>query len=189
MLKRILEAPIAVPDVSEPDAAALILALMVRDPRARLGSGSEGTRKVMAHPFWAPLGSFDAVLARTCVPIWKPLEPEEAPPAAAERKEKEEQDEDDGEDEGDIDAETSDEDEDEDEWHQMLPSSGGGGDTGEMDELFRGFTFVRTTSYVPSSKDGEQPLTRSATMAKRRSQAADASELGAGLALNMRSKK
>uniref|UniRef100_A0A7S0IZQ9 Protein kinase domain-containing protein n=1 Tax=Calcidiscus leptoporus TaxID=127549 RepID=A0A7S0IZQ9_9EUKA len=69
--RNILKQPIAVDEACDADASALMLALLVRDPAARLGAGASGTADVLAAPFFGAL-DVDTVIARGYTPAWVP---------------------------------------------------------------------------------------------------------------------
>jgi serine/threonine protein kinase len=166
VLRRVLEAPITMPEGMDEGVSSLILQLMQREPTERLGSGDRGTTSVMAHPFWSPL-SFSEVRTRATKPEWSPPDPEAStaeveskaaqPPADADGDG-------DGEEPDDEISGSSSEEDESDEWHQMAP---GAASDPKVEELFRGFTFHRGSSFMPNSLSGK--MTRSTSLLKKRS--------------------
>ena len=69
--RRILKMQIALPDDLDQKAASLIVSLINRDARARLGAGARGTEDVKAAPFFGSL-DFDRVYACGYTPEWTP---------------------------------------------------------------------------------------------------------------------
>ena len=97
---------IDVPAETDPSAARLLKALLVRDPEARLGAGDEGTAAVKAHAFWKPL-EFAKVLGHEYTPEWKP-------PPSGEKSDEGSKKKAGGEGEGDDDDDEEEEEDDED---------------------------------------------------------------------------
>ena len=171
ILDRISSAEITTPDSMDPAASALVLRLLDRDPSRRLGAGATGTKDVKAHPFWQPI-SFDDVLARRIAPGWAPPAVADTPApdtaaadmaaadasAAASAGAGDESD-------SFVDDSDDDFDESEDEWHKPAPGAQAEPDP-QVQALFRGFTFHRRSSFMPSAKEGQ--LTRAQSVLQKR---------------------
>eukprot|EP01063_Lacrimia_lanifica_P033664 TRINITY_DN6052_c0_g1_i1.p1 TRINITY_DN6052_c0_g1~~TRINITY_DN6052_c0_g1_i1.p1 ORF type:complete len:408 (+),score=114.31 TRINITY_DN6052_c0_g1_i1:39-1262(+) len=71
MYDMILHADLFIPDFVSPHAADLLVRLLARDPRQRLGTGPGGPRDVLNHPFFASV-DWAAMARREVVPPFVP---------------------------------------------------------------------------------------------------------------------
>uniref|UniRef100_A0A7S3AFQ8 Protein kinase domain-containing protein n=1 Tax=Haptolina ericina TaxID=156174 RepID=A0A7S3AFQ8_9EUKA len=163
VLRKIAEEPITVSaDLADDEARGIIVSLLEKDPKARLGAGSEGSQAVKTHAFFGPI-DWKKLYDRGYSSSWIPPDPEQA---AAEGQTKGGDGDSDEDGSGDIDAETDEE--SDDEWHMHVPGGGQqeGADDGYPD-LFRGFTFRREQSMINPSSRASSKMTRSMTRRKR----------------------
>ncbi|KAK0544254.1 Serine/threonine-protein kinase [Tilletia horrida] len=72
MYTRILQDPLRFGDEVKPDARDLLVQLLERDPRKRLGSQANGAQLIKAHPFFSNHIDWDQLMAKRVRPPFKP---------------------------------------------------------------------------------------------------------------------
>ncbi|KAK0523291.1 Serine/threonine-protein kinase [Tilletia horrida] len=72
MYTRILQDPLRFGEEVKPDARDLLVQLLERDPRKRLGSQANGAQLIKAHPFFSKHIDWELLLAKKVQPPFKP---------------------------------------------------------------------------------------------------------------------
>ncbi|CAD6891370.1 unnamed protein product [Tilletia controversa] len=72
MYTRILQDPLRFGEEVKPDARDLLVQLLERDPRKRLGSEANGAQRIKAHPFFSKHIDWDLLMAKKVQPPFKP---------------------------------------------------------------------------------------------------------------------
>eukprot|EP00755_Sulcionema_specki_P038297 Sspe_Gene.110605::Locus_91661_Transcript_1_1_Confidence_1.000_Length_1353::g.110605::m.110605/K13303/SGK2; serum/glucocorticoid-regulated kinase 2 len=71
MYDMILHSDLFIPEIVSPHATDLLIKLLARDPKHRLGTGPDGPLEVMAHPYFSGI-DWDAFYNKTVEPPFKP---------------------------------------------------------------------------------------------------------------------